>query len=89
MVGLIGPHIDCDDEFAYGSGEFRSKCFAKMRLDASERGRVILFVSHDLAAIRQLCARTILMARGTVIADGPTEDTIRTYEAPLDMSANI
>jgi len=50
-----------------------------MEADTQQAGRTILFVSHNLQAIRALCPRSILIERGRVVADGPTGQVIQAY----------
>jgi lipopolysaccharide transport system ATP-binding protein len=82
----IPAHLDSkillvDEVLSFASTEFREKAMAKMRQDAGVRGRAVLFVSQDMDVIRQLCPRTILMQKGTIIAEGSTEKAIRIHRA--------
>jgi lipopolysaccharide transport system ATP-binding protein len=88
----VAAHLDSeivliDEVFSFGAAVFREKCMAKLRHEARAKGRAVLFVSQDMDAIRQLCPRAILMDRGSVVADGPAEETIRAYQATLSTSA--
>lgn len=67
-----------DEVLAVGDMEFQKKCLERMRTEASS-GRTVLFVSHNMGAISQLCDRTILLQNGKIIADGKTNDVITTY----------
>lgn len=67
-----------DEVLAVGDMEFQKKCLQQMRTAAS-KGRTVLFVSHNLGAISQLCDRTLLLQNGALIADGKTADVISTY----------
>jgi homopolymeric O-antigen transport system ATP-binding protein len=69
-----------DEVLAVGDAEFQKKCLAKMSEVASE-GRTILFVSHNLSAVQRMCPRSLLLEGGHLIADGPTEDILRSYLA--------
>jgi lipopolysaccharide transport system ATP-binding protein len=51
--------------------------------DVARRGRTVLFVSHNMAAINNLCTRTIVLSHGKVLEDGPTERGISTYMQSL------
>ena len=69
-----------DEVLAVGDAEFQKKCLGKMDDITSKEGRTILFVSHNMTAIKQLCKRCILLEKGRVIVDGPTEDVVGKYE---------
>ena len=58
---------------------FQKKCMGKMHDVATGTGRTILFVSHNLGALSQLCKRGVLLENGTVKTIGPIEDVIKTY----------
>ncbi len=79
----VAAHLDpeimvVDEVLAVGDAEFQKKCIGKMQSVAHE-GRTVLFVSHNMSAINQLCPRAILLRDGRVIADGATEDVIADY----------
>jgi lipopolysaccharide transport system ATP-binding protein len=67
-----------DEVLAVGDVGFQKKCLGTMR-ELGGSGRTILFVSHNMAAVENLCQRTIWIADGKVRADGPTRDVIRAY----------
>jgi len=69
-----------DEVLAVGDAEFQKKCLAKMTQVASE-GRTVLFVSHNLSAVQRMCPRSLLLSGGQLVADGSTEDVLRTYVA--------
>jgi hypothetical protein len=57
-------------------------------------GRTVIFVSHNMSTIRQLCSRTVLIDSGEMVADGPTGDTLRTFsdrlrKSPLDVNTHL
>jgi lipopolysaccharide transport system ATP-binding protein len=76
-----------DEVLAVGDAAFQKKCLGKMQ-DVAAEGRTVLFVSHDLAAVEKLCTRAILMDGGRVQADGPTSQTIASYQSSLIHSAS-
>ncbi len=81
VAAHLEPEILVVDEvLAVGDGEFQRKCLGKMSA-VSQRGRTVLFVSHNMAAIEQLCTRVIVLDRGGVAFDGPTEQGIQHYLA--------
>jgi lipopolysaccharide transport system ATP-binding protein len=83
-----------DEVLAVGDIGFQKKCLGTMR-ELGDGGRTVIFVSHNIAAVENLCERTIWIADGRVKADGATKDVIGAYlssfgaafEQTLDLSA--
>lgn len=69
-----------DEVLAVGDAQFQKKCLGKMR-DVTQEGRTVLFVSHDMTAMRRLCNRAVLMSKGQVAMVGPTGEVISEYLA--------
>jgi lipopolysaccharide transport system ATP-binding protein len=67
-----------DEVLAVGDAEFQRKCLNSMQ-SVSKQGKTVLFVSHNMAAIKQLCSRTLVLDKGSVIADTTTEKGIAAY----------
>lgn len=67
-----------DEVLAVGDTRFQVRCIDRI-FDLRREGRTILFVSHNLAAVRQLCERAIVLQGGVCVFDGPTEAAIRHY----------
>jgi lipopolysaccharide transport system ATP-binding protein len=67
-----------DEVLSVGDVEFQRKCLGKME-EVTGQGRTVVFVSHNLTAVRRLCDRTILLRAGQVEADGATEAVLATY----------
>ena len=65
---------------AVGDLAFQRKCLGKMESVATS-GRTVLFVSHNLGAVRSLCGRVLLFEGGRLDFDGPTEEALERYEA--------
>jgi lipopolysaccharide transport system ATP-binding protein len=79
VAAHLEPEILVVDEvLAVGDIAFQQKCLGKME-DVAHTGRTVLFVSHNMAAIRQLCTRGIILDRGRLLQDGATDDTINLY----------
>jgi lipopolysaccharide transport system ATP-binding protein len=79
VAAHLEPEILLIDEvLAVGDVEFQKKCLGKMRSVTGE-GRTILFVSHNMAAIRNLCPRTFLLDNGVLVSDTDTERVIAQY----------
>ncbi|PYS99994.1 MAG: ABC transporter ATP-binding protein [Acidobacteria bacterium] len=74
-----------DEVLAVGDAEFQKKCLGKMR-DVSQHGRTVLFVSHNIKAIQQLCDVCILLESGKLIAQGATPGVVQQYvrQQPTD-----
>lgn len=68
-----------DEVLAVGDMAFQKKCLDKMREAAKQDGRTVLYVSHNMNTIRQLCDRCIVLDAGKVIYDGEVEKAIAVY----------
>lgn len=68
-----------DEVLAVGDMAFQNKCLTRMRRAADEEGKTVLYVSHNMATIRQLCERCIVMDQGKIVYDGGTEEAIAIY----------
>ena len=81
IAAHLNPEILILDEvLAVGDAQFQKKCIGKMR-DVSRAGRTVLFVSHDMSAIRRLCERAILISGGQIAAQGPANDVVTQFLA--------
>jgi lipopolysaccharide transport system ATP-binding protein len=83
LAFAVAAHLDADillvDEvLAVGDAEFQKKCFNKMRTLA-HGGRTVIFISHDLGAINNLCSQVILMDKGEVKDIGSSTSIIEKY----------
>ena len=79
VAAHLEPEILIVDEvLAVGDIQFQKKCLGKMG-DVSRSGRTVLFVSHNMAAVRQLTSRCILMKKGSVFYDGTPDRAIELY----------
>ena len=67
-----------DEVLAVGDAEFQKKCLGKMG-EVAQGGRTVLFVSHNMAAVQQLCPRSILLANGGLMGDGVTAQIVADY----------
>ena len=84
LAFAVAAHLDpeiliVDEVLAVGDYSFQKKCMGKMHDVASDEGRTILFVSHNMGALAQLCKRGILLEEGRVTMIGPVDDVIRSY----------
>jgi lipopolysaccharide transport system ATP-binding protein len=85
LAFAVAAHLEpaillVDEVLAVGDARFQQKCLGSMEVTARS-GRTILFVSHNMASIRQLCQRAILLTDGQVAADGPSDEVIHKYLA--------
>ncbi len=79
VAAFLEPEILIIDEvLAVGDGEFQKKCLGKME-DVSRSGRTILFVSHNLAAVTQLCKKAVLLRKGELVEIGDVNSIIHSY----------
>ena len=80
----VAAHLDAeimimDEVLAVGDMAFQKKCLDKMREAANKEGRTVLYVSHNMNTIRQLCDRCIVLDQGRIVFDGDVEDAIELY----------
>jgi lipopolysaccharide transport system ATP-binding protein len=86
VAAHLEPEILIIDEvLAVGDAAFQQKCLGKMG-DAARQGRTILFVSHNMAAVRSLCHRVLLLDAGRIVMDGDVDACIRRYLAHANES---
>jgi lipopolysaccharide transport system ATP-binding protein len=86
VAAHLNPEILIVDEvLAVGDAEFQKKCMGKMQ-DVAGQGRTVLFVSHNMAAIRGLCNRGVFMQGGKLLVDDDIEEAVAAYLANADSS---
>jgi lipopolysaccharide transport system ATP-binding protein len=79
VAAHLQPEVMLVDEvLAVGDAQFQRKSLGRME-DVTREGRTIVFVSHNMTAIRKLCPRSILLEQGRVVMDGPTSDVLDYY----------
>lgn len=82
----VAAHLDSeimimDEVLAVGDMQFQKKCLTKMRQVAQLEGKTILYVSHNMSTIRELCTRCIVLQQGKIIYDGSVDEGIACYLA--------
>jgi lipopolysaccharide transport system ATP-binding protein len=88
VAAFLEPEILIIDEvLAVGDAEFQKKCLGKME-DVSRSGRTILFVSHNMGIVKQLCKRSILLEKGLVKMVEKTDQVIHHYLFQKDDFSN-
>jgi lipopolysaccharide transport system ATP-binding protein len=96
----VAAHLDSeimimDEVLAVGDMKFQQKCLNRMGDAASQEGRTVLYVSHNMSTIRSLCDRCIVLDQGRIIFDGSPEEAISVYlnrgveknEVDIDLTA--
>lgn len=83
LAFAVAAHLEpeiliVDEVLAVGDAEFQKKCMGKMK-DVAGQGRTVLFVSHNMAAVRNLCLRGVYLARGQIEHIGTAEDALEKY----------
>ncbi len=83
LAFAVAAHLEpeiliVDEVLAVGDAAFQQKCLSKMGAVARQ-GRTVLFVSHNLAAVKHLCQRGIVLAAGKIAFDGTADEAVRHY----------
>jgi len=78
-----------DEVLAVGDAEFQKKCLGKMGDVSKGEGRTVLFVSHNMGAVMDLCNKGILIDSGTIAGMGDINSTIKAYAALFNKGDNI
>ena len=92
LAFAVAAHLEpeilvVDEVLAVGDATFQRKCLTKMD-DVARVGRTVLFVSHNLPAIRSLCRRAIVLANGRVVCDDSVSTALSTYELSTSSGAH-
>jgi len=83
LAFAVAAHLEpeiliVDEVLAVGDAQFQKKCLGKMR-SVSSNGRTVLFVSHNMGVVANLCSRAIMLSGGMNIADGEPENIVQRY----------
>lgn len=83
LAFAVAAHLEpevlvVDEVLSVGDAQFQAKCLGKMKEVGSE-GRTVLFVSHNMFAVRSLCDRGVLLENGTMVETGPVGEVIDSY----------
>ena len=86
LAFAVAAHLEpeilvVDEVLAVGDAEFQKKCLGKMEDVSKNEGRTVLFVSHNMGAIKNLCGFGILLNEGNLHFSGPMEETLSHYES--------
>ena len=86
VAAHLEPEILVIDEvLAVGDTAFQKKCLGKME-QVAQTGRTVLFVSHNMQAIKTLCPRCILLSQGSLVQDGPAAKVVALYNEEMRKS---
>jgi len=85
LAFAVAAHLDpeilvIDEVLAVGDAAFQKKCLGKME-DVAQKGRTVLFVSHNMGAVETLCNRAYLIDHGQVVLSGETQNVVSSYLA--------
>jgi lipopolysaccharide transport system ATP-binding protein len=83
LAFAVAAHLEpeiliVDEVLAVGDAQFQKKCLGKMQ-DVGTEGRTVLFVSHNMTALKSLCEKAIWLNAGTVIENGNAEEVVASY----------
>jgi len=83
LAFAVAAHLEpeiliIDEVLAVGDAEFQKKCLGKMN-EISRSGRTVIFVSHDMTAIEQLCNKAVILQKGILVEQGTPHDLISHY----------
>jgi lipopolysaccharide transport system ATP-binding protein len=84
LAFAVAAHLEpeilvVDEVLAVGDAQFQKKCLGKMHDVSAKEGRTVLFVSHQMGTIRQLCTRGILLKAGRIVKTGSTSEVVDAY----------
>lgn len=89
VAAHLEPEIMLVDEvLAVGDAAFQKKCIGKMQ-NVAKGGKTILFVSHNMSAVQSLCTRGIVIEKGRLAFDGPTEKAVSKYITSLQSQTGV
>ena len=88
LAFAVAAHLEpeillVDEVLAVGDAEFQQKCLGKMH-DVTREGRTVVFVSHNLAAVRHSVPRALVLEQGRLVFDGKTDDAVDRYLAQAE-----
>ncbi len=90
VAAFLEPEILIVDEvLAVGDAEFQKKCLGRMKDVSVKDGRTVLFVSHNMAAVKQLCTKGILMQHARIVFEGDSFETVNFYQKEQNTNSLI
>lgn len=93
LAFAVAAHLEpeilvVDEVLAVGDAQFQKKCLGKMESVSKQEGRTVLFVSHNMGVVSQLCDRAMLLASGSVVTSGNTKAVIDEYISQFNQTAD-
>ncbi len=84
LAFAVAAHLEpdiliVDEVLAVGDAEFQKKCLGKMQAASRQQGRTVLFVSHNMEAVQNLCQRALLLQDGRIVEEGETTAVVHHY----------
>ncbi len=84
LAFAVAAHLDpeilvVDEVLAVGDADFQRKCLGKMKSISESEGRTVLFVSHNMTAVKSLCTRAVSLNGGRVVRNGAVEEVVSSY----------
>lgn len=94
LAFAVAAHLEpevliVDEVLAVGDAEFQKKCLGKMEQVSKEQGRTVLFVSHNMGAIQNLCTKAIVLNKGKLIANTDVNSGIKIYNENTNSELSI
>lgn len=92
LAFAVAAHLEpeiliVDEVLAVGDAQFQKKCLGKMQ-EVGQEGRTILFVSHNMAAIKNLCSKGLVLNKGQMIFQNGVEEAVDQYLGPDSLNKN-
>jgi lipopolysaccharide transport system ATP-binding protein len=93
LAFAVAAHLESeiliiDEVLAVGDAEFQKKCLGKMKDVSSNEGRTVLFVSHNMAAVKGLCNKGVVMISGEVALVAPIDESVSYYLSNYNKKRN-
>ena len=93
LAFAVAAHLEpeiliVDEVLAVGDAEFQKKCLGKMQ-DVAGHGRTVLFVSHNMAAIKSICTRALLFDGGRIVCQGSVESVTSEYASRSELAYSM
>lgn len=94
LAFAVAAHLEpdiliVDEVLAVGDAEFQKKCLGKMKDVSVNDGRTVLFVSHNMAAVKQLCTTGIVMRHGTLAFEGTADEAVNMYQSSSETRSSF